>query len=86
MTVDRKPEASFKSSVDDPQEIAFAGFERDVVGVWDDCGTDILARKASDVASAVENDARVFKPNWVCCLKSAVVALIPIQHVNDVVL
>jgi len=87
MTVNRKPEASLKSSVDDPHEIAFAGLEYDVVSVWDDCSVDILARKAIDVASAVENDAGVFEPDlWVCCCKSAVVALIRVQYVNDAVL
>ena len=63
MTVNRKPEASLKSSVDDPQEIAFAGLECDVVSVWDECSVDCLARKAIDVASAVENDAGVFEPD-----------------------
>ena len=87
MTVNRKPEASLKSSVDNPHEIAFAGLEGDVVSVWDDCSVDILARKAIDVASAVENDAGGFEPDrWVRCLKSAVVALIPVQYVNVAVL
>jgi hypothetical protein len=70
MTVDRKPEASLKSSVDDPHEIALAGLEFDVVSVWDDCSIDILARKAIDIASAVENDAGVFEPDLrVCCCR-----------------
>ena len=83
MTVDRKPEASLKSSVDDPHEIAFARLECDVVSFWDIYSADILARKASDVASAVEDDAGVFEPGGVCCCKSAVVALILVQYVND---
>ena len=75
MTVNRKREASLKSSVDDPHEIAFARLECDVVSVWDDCSIDILARKAIDVASTVENDAGGFEPDLsVCCCKSAVVA------------
>jgi hypothetical protein len=58
-----------------------------MVSVWNDCSVDILARKAIDVASAVENDAGVLEPDrWVCCCKSAVVALIRVQYVNDVVL
>ena len=84
MTVNRKTEASLKSSVDDPHEIAFAGFECDAVSVWDVCSVG-NAQKASDVASAVENDAGVVEPG-VCCLESAVVALIPVQYVDNVVL
>ena len=85
MTVNRKSEASLKSSVDDPHEIAFAGLERDLVNVWDVCSVG-NAQKASYVASAVENDAGVFEPDRVCCLKSAVVALIAVQYVDNVVL
>jgi hypothetical protein len=58
-----------------------------VVNVWDDCSVDILASKTIYVASAVENDAGIYEPGWVvCCCKSAVVALIHVQYVNNVVL
>ena len=86
MTVNRESEASLKSSVNDPQKIPFSGLECDVVNVWNDRSIDVLARKAINVAFAVENDARVFEPDvFVCCCESAVVPLIPVQNVNDVV-
>ena len=84
MTVNRKTEASLKSSVDEPHEIAFAGLECDVVSLWNFCSVG-NAQKASDVASAVKNDAGVFEPD-ICCSESAVVALIPVQYVDIVVL
>ena len=87
MTVNRKPKASLKGGIDDPHEIAFTGLECDIVSGWDFCSVDILARKAIDVASAVENNAGVYESDfWVCCCKSAVVAWICVQHVDDVAL
>ena len=84
MTINRKTEASLKSGVDEPHEIAFARLECDVVSLWDVCSIG-NTQKASDVASAIKNDAGVFK-RGVCCLESAVVALITVQYVDNVVL
>ena len=58
MTINRKPEASLKCGVDEPQEITFTGLERDVVDVRDFFGV-VFAQKAGDISSAVEYDAGV---------------------------
>ena len=85
MTIDRKPEASLESSVDDSKEITFTGLERDLICIWDYCSVYFLARKAIDVASAIENNARIFQPDpFICCRKSAVVAFTLSQYVGRV--
>lgn len=84
MTINREPEASFESRVDDPQQIAFAWLKSHVVNVRNSGRIDVFVREAIDVAFAVENDARVFQSDlWVCCREGAVVALKSVQHAKD---
>lgn len=83
MAVNGEPEASLKSSVDEPDKISFAGLECDVVDAGDDCSIgNSPTRKASDVALAVEDDAGPVEPYiWVDSCKSAIVTLLHSQKI-----